>query len=534
MRFVFLAGGMAAALVVGAAAIAKPSPRATHRPASAAPHPAPAARYSTWATPIGVLLEDPAARAAVDAQLPQFSAGPMVSMAKAMTLRAVQGYAPAVFTADRLAALDVALAKLTPRPLPAWAANLRTPNFEESRVPPYRLPDPLVLANGRRVTTAATWWNQRRPEILRLYESQVYGRAPGRPAEQRFEVFDAGTPALDGKAIRKQVTIHLSNKPGAPTIRLVQYLPASARGPVPVLLMLSFGSPVKDPTARPFGPPRNGNAFPAGAAEQMQAGSGRDAGRDAMPIARFLDAGIGVAAINYTDVDPDFEGGYTTGIRGFLDGGTKADRKPDAWGALAAWAWALSRVQDYFETDRSVDARRVAIWGASRTGKAALWAAATDQRFAAVLSCCSGEAGAALLRRNFGKNFAVGKPSDNSFWTAPNFAQYFGNADRLPVDAHMLIALIAPRPVLLQTGSQDLAGDPKGEFLAEVAAGPVYRLLGAGDLDTKQWPPRGPILNDLGYFMHDGGHGVVAEDWDIYLRFLTRHLHPAGAPPRRP
>jgi hypothetical protein len=526
MRLLFLAGGFAMAASLGTVAIAKPSSRTAHRPASAAPHPAPAARYSTWATPIGVLLEDPAARAAVDAQLPQFSAGPMVKMAQALTFRAVQGYAPAVFTADRLAALDVALAKLTPRPLPAWAANLRTPNFEESRVPPYRLPDPLVMANGRRVTTAAAWWNQRRPEILKLYESQVYGRAPGRPAEQRFEVFDAGTPALDGKAIRKQVTIHLSNKPGAPTIRLVQYLPASARGPVPVLLMLSFGSPVKDPTARPFGAPRNGNAFPAGAAEQMQAGSGRAAGRDDMPVSRFLDAGIGVAAINYTDVDPDFDGGYATGIRGLLDGGTKADRKPDAWGALAARAWSLSRVQDYFETDRSVDAKRVAIWGASRTGKAALWAAATDQRFAAVLSCCSGEAGAALLRRNFGKNFAVGKPSDNSFWTAPNFAQYFGNADRLPVDAHMLIALIAPRPVLLQTGSQDLAGDPKGEFLAQQAAKPVYRLLGARDFGPAQWPPRGPILGDLGYFMHEGGHGVVAEDWNVYLQFLVRHLKP--------
>lgn len=524
-RVMIMAASTAAIALVGGAAAAKPS----DRPAA----PAPVARYSTWGTPIGVLLEDPAARAAVDAQLPQFSQGPMVNMAKVLTFRAVQGYAPAVFTADRLAALDIALAKLTPRPLPAWAANLRTPNFDESRVPPYRLPDPLVLANGRRVTTAAIWWNQRRPEILRLYESQVYGRAPGRPAEQRFEVFDAGTPALAGQAIRKQVTIHLSNKPGAPTIKLLQYLPTGARGPVPMLLMLSFGAPVKDPTARPFGPVRMGNAFPAGAAAQMEAGRSQEAGRDDMPVQRFLDAGIGIAAINYTDVDPDFDGGYAAGIRGMLDGGTKAERKPDAWGALAAWAWSLSRVQDYLETDPAVDAKRVAIWGASRTGKAALWAAATDQRFAAVLSCCSGEAGAALLRRDFGKNFAVGKPSDNTFWTAPNFAQYFGNANRLPVDAHMLISLIAPRPVLLQTGSQDLAGDPKGEFLAEVAAGPVYRLLGASDLGTTQWPPRGPILGDLGYFMHEGGHGVVAEDWNVYLQFLVRHLHPgrsAGHP----
>lgn len=523
MRVLILAGSVATAILAGTAAVGQPD--RGNSPATVAVAP-PAARYSTWATPIGVLLEDPAARAAIDANLPQFSQGPMVNMARALTFRAVQGYAPTVFTAGRLAALDAALAKLTPKPLPVWAANLRTPNFEESRVPPYRLPDPLILANGRRVTTAAAWWNQRRREILKLYESQVYGRAPGRPAEQRFEVFDSGTPALNGKAIRKQVLIHLSNKPGAPTIQLVQYVPAAARGPVPMFLMLSFGMPIKDPTARPVAPVRMGNTFPAGATAQMQAGRSQNAGRDDMPVARFLDAGIGVAAINYTDVDPDFEGGYATGIRGFLDGGDKTWRAPDAWGALAAWAWSLSRVQDYFETDRSVDAQRVAIWGASRTGKAALWAAATDRRFAAVVSCCSGEAGAALLRRNFGKNFAVGKPSDNTFWTAPNFAQYFGKADRLPVDAHMLISLIAPRPVLLQTGSQDLAGDPKGEFLAEVAAGPVYRLLGASDLGTTRWPPRQPILNNLGYAMHQGGHGVIAEDWNVYLQFLVRHLQP--------
>lgn len=519
-----LLSALAATVLVSSVVAA--SPRGSEGGATA---PAPA-RYSTWGTPIGVLLEDPAARAAVDAAVPQFSQGAMVNMARAMTFRAIQGYAPAVLTAERLATLDAALAKLTPKPLPVWAANLRVPNFDESRVPPYSLPDPLMLANGRRVTDATTWWNSRRPEILRLYETHVYGRAPGRPADERFEVFDAGTPAIAGRAIRKQVTIHLSNKPGAPTIRLVEYLPASARGRVPMFLMLSFGAPVNDPDARPFGPVRMGNSLPTGAAAQMQAGQGSNA-RAGMPIERFLAAGIGVAAINYTDVDPDFEGGYASGIRGLLDGGPQDKRAPDAWGALAAWAWSLSRVQDYLETDPSVDGARVALWGASRTGKAALWAAATDRRFAAVVSCCSGEVGAALLKRNFGKGFAVGKASDATFWTAPNFAQYYGHPERLPVDAHMLLALIAPRPVLLQTGSQDLAGDPRGEFLAEVAASPVYRLLGGSGLGTTRWPPQRPILNDLGYVMHDGGHGVVSSDWDVYLQFLVRHLKP-GTPAR--
>ncbi len=486
------------------------------------------ARYSTWATPIGVLIEDPAARAVIDSHMPQFSEGPMLGMARGMTFRAIQGYAPALFTEETFSAIDADLARLTPIPTPEWAANIRTPNFDEDNVPPYELPDPLTLANGQPVRDAETWWEQRRPEILELFQSEVYGRSPGRPDGQRFEVFDTGTPALDGRAIRKQVIIHLADDPEAPTIQLVEYIPANATGPVPMFLMLSFGMPADDPGARPFAPVRMGMTMPAGAGDDTREAMAESGGLSPMPIEQFLDAGFGVAAINYTDVDPDFEGGYDQGIRGYLDGGEASDRAPDAWGALAAWAWSLSRVQDYFETDPAVDTERVAIFGASRNGKAALWAGAVDQRFAAVVACCSGEVGASLLRRNFGKTFAVATAADATFWTAPNFAQYYGHPERLPVDAHMLLALIAPRPVLLQTGDLDLAGDPHGEFLAAIAASPVYELLGAEGLgaDADAWQPEAPILTDLGYFVHEGGHGMIAEDWDVYLAFLRRHLQP--------
>jgi hypothetical protein len=240
-------------------------------------------------------------------------------------------------------------------------------------------------------------------------------------------------------------------------------------------------------------------------------------------IEKFLEAGIGVAGYYYGDVDPDFKGGYELGVRSRYDATDESARSPDAWGAISAWAWSLSRVQDYFETDPAVDARRVAVHGVSRLGKTALWAAARDQRFAAVIACCSGKLGGALLRRNFGESIATaGAGAD--YWLAPNALTYASKEESLPVDAHMLLALIAPRPVLLQTGKYDHAADPKGEFLAAVAAGPVYKLLGKQDLGTVDWPPAGPILNDLGYTMNNRGHGVAPGDWDIYLDFLRKHL----------
>jgi hypothetical protein len=236
----------------------------------------------------------------------------------------------------------------------------------------------------------------------------------------------------------------------------------------------------------------------------------------------FLDAGFGVTTYNYTDIDPDFAEGYPLGIRGYLAKGQP--RAADAWGSIAAWAWSLSRVQDYLETDRSVDAKRVAIIGASRLGKTVLWAGARDQRFAAVISCCSGKIGGALMRRNFGSPIAGGVPGETNAWMAEAFQQFHGHEDQLPMDSHMLLALIAPRPVLLQTGKYDHAADPKGEFLAGVAATPVYRLLGKQGLDAATWPPQGPILNDIGYTMNAGGHGMQPGDWDIYLQFLKKHL----------
>ncbi len=199
---------------------------------------------------------------------------------------------------------------------------------------------------------------------------------------------------------------------------------------------------------------------------------------------------------------------------------------PDEWGTIAAWGWGLSRALDYFETDRGVDARRVAITGASRLGKTVLWAGARDTRFAMVIASCSGEGGAALGRRNFGEPVKhLTAPTRYPYQFAANYRRHAERVAESAFDAHMLVALIAPRPLLLQTGDTDLWSDPKGEFLSAVAAGPVYRLLGAQDLGTDEMPPAGrPLFHTLGYYMHAGGHGTIPPDWEQYLKFMQMHL----------
>lgn len=396
-------------------------------------------------------------------------------------------------------------------------------NYDEAKVGTYVLPDALIQDNGKPVRDAKTWWKKRRPEILAMFETQQYGRAPGRPADESFDVFDAGSPALNGKALRKQVMIYLNKDKSGPSIQLLIYLPVAVKKPVPVLLSINFGAvqdAVNDPGIKPetvWDPKTNTRVMPK---------EGRHFGR--LDVERFLAAGLGMATFYYGDVDPDYPDGFAHGIRArYLKPG-QTDRTADDWGSIAAWAWGMSRVEDYFETDKDIDAHRVAIHGISRLGKTVMWAGASDQRFAAVIASCSGEGGAALSHRNYGETIAhLTAPSRYPYQFAANYAKYAGFPDKAPFDANMLIALIAPRPLLLQTGSTDKWSDSKGEFLAEVAAGPVYRLLSKQDLGTDVWPAaKEPILHDLSYYIHDGGHGMVPSDWDIYLEFLKQHLHP--------
>lgn len=394
-------------------------------------------------------------------------------------------------------------------------------NYDEALVGTYTLPDPLVLANGKPVRDAKTWNEKRRPEIVRLFEENQYGRAPERPAGMSFDVFDKGTPALDGKAVRKQVTVYFSRDKAGPKMDLLIYLPAGASKPVPLLLNVSFSansSSVDDPGIKPgevWG--RDKKRVPA-----PKGGIGRI---NPLP---FLSAGIGVATVYYGDIDPDFLGGVPYGVRALYLKPGQTEPAPDEWGAIAAWAWGLSRAMDYLETDQGVDAKRVAIVGVSRLGKTVMWAGAHDQRFAMVIASCSGEGGAALSRRNYGETIAhLTEPTRYPYQFCANYQKFAAHVDQFPVDAHMLVALMAPRPVLLQTGDKDFWSDPKGEFLAAVAAGPVYRLLGKQGLDTDQMPAPGEaILHTIGYQMHAGGHGTIPSDWDLFLKFMQMHFRP--------
>jgi hypothetical protein len=240
----------------------------------------------------------------------------------------------------------------------------------------------------------------------------------------------------------------------------------------------------------------------------------------------MLEKGIGFATIYYGDIDPDTADGFPNGVRKLFLKPGQTKPAPNEWGTISAWAWGISRVVDYFETDSGVDAKRIAIEGVSRLGKTVLWAGIHDQRIAAVIASCGGEGGAALARRDYGENIRHMK-ARFGYQFAENYGKYGDNPNAAPFDAHMLVAMMAPRPLLLQTGDRDTWSDPKGEFLSAVAGGPVYKLLGKDDLGTTHLPAAGqPILNTLGYYMHAGGHGTIPSDWGIFIQFLEKHLHP--------
>jgi hypothetical protein len=393
-------------------------------------------------------------------------------------------------------------------------------NYTEARVGNYTLPNPLQLLNGQMVNDAKTWFNKRRPEIVKLFEENQFGRSPGRPKDMHFEVFDKGTPAFDGKAIRRQVTVYFSNDKSGPKMDLLIYLPAGAGKPVPLLLNAGFTAnslTVDDPGIK------QGEIWNQEKKKVPVSGARRFGMLNVLPL---LERGFGIASVYYGDIDPDFQGGVSYGVRRLYLKPGQSEPAPNEWGSIAAWGWGLSRAMDYFETDKGLDAKRVAIMGVSRLGKTVLWAAARDPRFALVIASCSGEGGAALSRRNYGETIKhLTAPTRYPYQFCANYSKYGDRVDQFPVDAHMLIALIAPRPVLLQTGDTDRWSDPKGEFLAAAAAGPVYRLLGKQGLDTEQMPQAGQAIGQtLGYFMHAGGHGAIPSDWEQFLKFMQLHL----------
>jgi len=245
-----------------------------------------------------------------------------------------------------------------------------------------------------------------------------------------------------------------------------------------------------------------------------------------LPVLKAIEHGFGIATFNYADVDPDSPGAIAAGVRQqYLPAG-ESEPAADEWGTIAAWAWGISRAVDYCESDAQIDANRIAILGVSRLGKTVLWAGAHDPRIALVIASCSGEGGAALSRRNYGETIAhLASPTRYFYQFAGNYQKYAADPNSAPMDANLLVALIAPRPLLLQTGTTDKWSDPKGEFLAARAATPVYELLGESGIDVDALPPAGELVGGtLAYYMHEGGHGIIPADWDVFMGFMEKHL----------
>lgn len=392
-------------------------------------------------------------------------------------------------------------------------------NYNEGKVGTYTLPDPLVLNNGKKVTSADVWVKKRRREIFKMYQELQFGKAPGRPAAMTFNVFDKGTRVFNDSAIRKQVTVYFTKDTTDHKMDLLIYLPARSQKPVPLLLDISFvpnSLAVADSGIKKgFMWSRDGRKVPATQSAFRK-----------FDVQKFIANGIGVALVYYGDIEPDFAGGLQYGIRSqyLVAGGKPA---ADEWGAIAAWAWGLSRAMDYFETDKDINAKKIVVTGASRLGKTALWTGAYDQRFAMVIASISGEGGAALSRRNYGETIAhITDSSRYMYQFAANYHKYSNCVDKLPMDAHMLVSLIAPRPLLLQTGNTDFWSDPKGEYLSAQAAEPVYRLFGKAGPGSHEFPAAGDttLLNPLGYYMHAGGHAVLPDDLDVFVTFIKKYL----------
>lgn len=395
-------------------------------------------------------------------------------------------------------------------------------NYDESKANPYpTLPDPLKMKNGKPVTSAQMWWTRRRPEIVADFDNEVLGRVPANVPRVTWEVVSTREDTVGGvPVVARRLSGHVDNS-AYPAIKvnidLLLTTPAHAAGPVPVIMELAFGPEFMAAIARsipemiPGGPGNQGPSWQ----EQV------------------LARGWGYAILEPTSFQADDGSGLNAGIIGLVNKGQP--RSPSDWGTIRAWAWGASRVMDYLETDRTVDAKQVGIMGHSRFGKTALVAMAYDSRFAVAFISSAGTGGDKLYRHVYGEQLEnLAAAPTFYYWMAGNFMKYAGplTTNDLPVDAHELIALCAPRPVFIGVGSNtagDQWADPMGEFKGAVGAGPVYRLLGKKDLGTAEFPPMQTSLmqGDLAFRQHQFGH-TPEPNWPFFIDFAARYLQGPG------
>lgn len=389
------------------------------------------------------------------------------------------------------------------------------------------LPDPLVAVDGSKITTAAEWREKRRPELLEFFTREMYGRSPVRPEKMVSEEFDRDPQALDGKATRLQIAIYPGGRPG-PRMDLLVYLPNQAVGPVPAILGLNFwGNHAihPDPGIRITESWVEAGRQPYVDLSTVENNRATEASRGInakqWPVEEILSRGYALATIYREDVCADREPYFESGVHPLFPELQQGDGN---FGCIAAWAWSLSRALDVLEKEPAVDAKRVAVFGFSRLGKAALWAGANDERFAMVISNESGAGGAKLFRRGVGEDIAR-LNTKFPHWFARNFRKYIGKDLELPFDQHLMISLIAPRPVYVASAIEDKHSDPEGEFAAAKAAEPVFLLLGAGGLPAESWPAVATaVQGGIGYHVRSGKHDVTDFDWQKYLDFADMHL----------
>ncbi|MGG1516943.1 prolyl oligopeptidase family serine peptidase [Paenibacillus oryzisoli] len=362
------------------------------------------------------------------------------------------------------------------------------------------LPNPLIGDAGDMILTAEQWQKKRHPEILEQFRQHVYGRAPlGSPHSLRFELVDQSSGWMDGKALRKKVDITFDGPRGTGIIHLYLFTPVNGGEKVPAFLLIcNRDKENMDPERKvksPFWPAEN-----------------------------IVSRGYAAAVFHVEDADPDFDDGFHNGVHGIFDP-LGIPRPVDAWGTIAAWAWGASRVMDYFETDPDIDEARVAVVGHSRGGKTSLWCGAQDDRFALVVSNDSGCTGAAITR---GKKGETIKDINQRFphWFCENYKGYNGRDEALPIDQHMLLALMAPRLLYVSSATEDTWADPESEFLACIHADPVYRLFGVPGLEADSYPsPEFPLHQGrIGYHLRTGKHDLTPYDWNCFIDFADLHM----------
>lgn len=412
-------------------------------------------------------------------------------------------------------------------------------NFDEDKIPGYTLPDPLKTADGKMIRTAREWERIQRPAILKEFSENMQGRIPGVPRDMHFKTISEERNALGGKATRKEVAIYFTSGEEGPSTVVLLYLPNNAKSSVPVFVGLNFlGNHATQPDSgititenwkrlNTNNAPSLRKLWPAERSGWVKSTNnkvpvrGEESRR--WPVEEIIDSGYGVATAYYEDLEADNPDGWKTGVRGKLQ--RELNIRPDEWGSISVWAWSLSRIMDYLETDRHVNARQVVVTGLSRLGKTALWAGANDQRFAIVISNDSGEGGAALSKRVYGETIELINRV-NPHWFIEKYKTYNFAPEKLPFDAHMLVALAAPRPVYIASAIDDKSADPKGEFLSGKYAEPVYALYGEKGLGTDKQPPVDtPVGDFVGYHVRTGGHDILPYDWQQFIKFADRHFH---------